>query len=113
MQILTSHGHALDTGAERLGELRDANTILNNADGLRRRMEEDGYLLLRGYLDREVVQNARQELLRKLASVGEIDTSHPLEEAIATSASNWTPEFVKDLRTGAAIRALCQQGRII
>jgi hypothetical protein len=111
MQTLTSHGFSLDTA--RLGELRDANTLLHDAEALRRRMDEDGYLLLRGYLDREVVQNARRELLTKLASVGEIDPSRPLEEAIATSTANWTSEFVQDLRTGAAIRAMCHQGRMI
>jgi len=113
MQSLTSHGHALDTSLERLGELRPSNDILHDAEALRRRMAADGYLLLRGYLDREVVQNARQELLTKLAAAGDIDTRYPLDEAVYSGTSSWTQEFAKDLRTGAAIRALCHQGLII
>src|SRR5262245_43109184 len=107
MKTLTSHGNALDTGAERLGELRGSEEILDNTEALRRRMDKDGYPLLRGYLDREVVWSARRELLAKLASVGELDTRHPLDAAVPSGSSNWTPEFVRDLRTGAGLRALC------
>lgn len=112
-RTLTSHGFQFDASPTQLGELRSSNDILHDADALRRRMQKDGYLLLRGYLDKEVVRNARRELLTKLASVGEVDTSRSLDEAVYSGTSNWTPEFVKDLRTGTALRALCHQGRII
>jgi hypothetical protein len=110
---LTSHGFSINTEPAAFGELRASNDILSDTDALRGRMEEEGYLLLRGYLDREVVLNARRELLMKLAGVGEIDTSRPLDEAIPSDTANWSREFVCDLRTGQAIRALCHQGRIM
>jgi hypothetical protein len=46
-----------------LGELRDANSLLGDGPALRRRMDEDGYLLLRGLIDREKVLRARQTIL--------------------------------------------------
>src|SRR5262245_10774473 len=76
-------------------------------------MAEDGYLLLRGALDREIVLNARRELLTKLAVVGEVEPSFPLEEAVDSGTADWSPEFVNNLRTGAAVRALSHQGCII
>ena len=70
----TSNGFDLDTRPEAFGELRDANELMGDVEALRGRMAEDGYLLLRGALDREVVLAARRELCEKLAAVGEIDT---------------------------------------
>jgi len=110
---LTSHGFPVNTGPAAFGELRSANDILSDTDALRGRMAEDGYLLLRGYLDREVVRSARRELLTKLAAVGEVDTSRPLDEAVHSGTADWSPEFVRDLRTGQALRVLCHQGRIM
>lgn len=113
LSALTSHGFAFNLSADTFGELRPSNDILHEAEALRARMAEDGYLLLRGYLDGTVVQNARRELLSKLAAAGDIDAHYPLDEAVYSGSSTWTREFVKDLRTGAAIRALCHQGRIM
>jgi hypothetical protein len=110
---LTSHEFPLNTESDAFGELRSSNTILHSPETQQVRMAEDGYLLLRGYLDKEVVNSARRELLTKLAAVGEIDAGRPLDEAIFTGAATWTPEFVRDLRTGPAIRSLCHEGRIM
>jgi len=112
-RTLTSHGFQFDTSPEKFGELRASNDVLHDTDALRERMNEDGYLLLRGYLDKEVVRNARRELLTKLAAVGEVDMSHSLEEAIDAGKSSRPSDFAKSLRTGAAVRALCHQGRIM
>jgi len=112
-QVLTSNGFPIDTSPGKFGELRASNDILKDPAALRARMAEDGYLLLRGYLDKQVVLNARRELLAKLSAAGDIDTRYPLDEAVFSGRSTWTPAMTKDLRTGAAIRALCHEGRII
>jgi hypothetical protein len=109
----TSHGFQFDTSPDKFGELRSSNDVLCDADALRERMAEDGYVLLRGYLDKDVVQAARRELLTKLAEVGEIDVSRPLDEAIYSGASKRPSDFAKSLRTGAAVRAMCHQGRLV
>ena len=41
------------------GELRDSNDLLDDSPALRERMAEDGYLLLRDYLDLAWVMDAR------------------------------------------------------
>ncbi|OGG50104.1 MAG: hypothetical protein A3F84_02650 [Candidatus Handelsmanbacteria bacterium RIFCSPLOWO2_12_FULL_64_10] len=112
-QTLTSNGFPIDTSPGRFGEFRASNDVLQDPAALRARMAEDGYLLLRGYLDREVVLNARRELLTKLNAAGDIDTHYPLDEAVFSGQSTWTPAMTKDLRTGTAVRALCHEGRII
>lgn len=112
-RTLTSHGVAFDTSPERLGELRDANALLGSPEALRARMEEDGYLLLRGYLDRDVVLGARKEILTRLASVGEIDARYPLDEAVATGQATWSAEFIRGLWQSAPVKAMCHQGRMI
>ena len=63
-------GVPFEDGPDSFGEFRDANRIVGNAEVLRRRMQEDGYLFLRGLLDREEVLAARRESTRRLAERG-------------------------------------------
>jgi len=47
-------GHAvLEYPSERFIELRDFSDLLAQPDALRQRMAENGYLLIRGLIDRE------------------------------------------------------------
>ncbi|MBM3534995.1 MAG: hypothetical protein FJX60_18385 [Alphaproteobacteria bacterium] len=55
-----------------VGEYRDSSDLLGRPADLRRRLAEDGYLLLRGALDRDVIAAARREVFARLAEVGEI-----------------------------------------
>ena len=48
---LTSHGFSFETAASALGELSDSSLLVGNVPALSERMSEDGYLLLRGYLN--------------------------------------------------------------
>jgi ectoine hydroxylase-related dioxygenase (phytanoyl-CoA dioxygenase family) len=114
---LTSHGYELDTSPEKFGELRASNELLGDAEGLHRRMEEEGYLLLRGLLDREAVLAARREILERLVEAGEVDTSRPLMEAVSSGTSRRASldgrAFAKKLRTGAALRAVLHDGPMV
>ena len=66
---LVSNAHPLDASPEAIGELSESNSIVADASALRERMNRDGYLLLRGLLDREQVlaacRSAAEELLAK------------------------------------------------
>jgi hypothetical protein len=53
-----------------VGELRDSTAAMHDGAALRERMERDGYLLLRGLLDRPTVQAARLEVMTRLAERG-------------------------------------------
>lgn len=70
-------------------------------------MDADGYLLMRGMLDREAVLAARQEILLKFAIVGEIDAiNYPLMDGIESSRSFINQvnliAFTESLRSGMA-----------
>ncbi|MDD5199072.1 MAG: phytanoyl-CoA dioxygenase family protein [Terrimicrobiaceae bacterium] len=77
---LTSLGMPLNASAAALGDLRSSTELVDNPDALRARMREDGYLFLRGYLDRAEVLEVRDEITRRLADLGLLDEdSLPIE----------------------------------
>lgn len=80
---LTSLGMDLDMSPEGFGELRDSSDIETDGEALRERMREDGYLYMRGYLDRDVVLDARRSTLQMIADAGHVDLNYPLMDAIA------------------------------
>ena len=80
--ILTMNKHPLELNGKYLGMLREANDLLGNLDALNARLEEDGYLLIRGLHNRRKVQAARQLLLEKLDENGQLDKSYPLTQGV-------------------------------
>ena len=63
-----------------LRELRDANALLGDASALHQRMADDGYLLLRGLIDREAVLAARASILHHMAEHEALEPgSRPLD----------------------------------
>ena len=80
---LRSCGHALDADPSCLGRLREASAVLADDDDLRRRMRDDGYLRVRGLLDRDTVLNPRRAILTKLIDKDIVDSRHPLMDGIA------------------------------
>ncbi len=101
MLELTTHGHVIPAGM--MGELRDSAVLATDAAGLRQRMAEDGYVFLRGALDREAVLAARDEVFTRLAEVGEIQT--PVREGLSTGTSR-RAELVEDF--GAFLKSICE-----
>ena len=84
------------------GELRDSSGVLGDLSELQRRAEEDGYIFVRGLLDRNTVARAREEILLKYAIVGEIDTSeHPASDGILRSQS-----YVREINLEALVASL-------
>jgi hypothetical protein len=62
-----------------LTELRDSTDIFDNAEALRERFKEDGYLLIRGFHDRDKVLSARHHFLQRLADQGKLAPDTPIE----------------------------------
>ena len=60
-----------------LGPLREANSLLGIPGALRARMEEDGYLLIRGLHDRERVLAARRKILERVEQDGHLVPKSP------------------------------------
>lgn len=73
----------LELDSPQLGRLRDANDLLGNRDALLARLDEDGYLWVRGLHDREQVRKARDVVLDHLADGGSLDPDQPRELGVA------------------------------
>lgn len=72
--------HELEMDSKYLTELRDSNDILNQPEKLRKRMEEEGYLLIRGFHEKEKVMAARHNVLEKLYEDGRLAEGTLIEE---------------------------------
>jgi hypothetical protein len=72
----------LEVGGRYLTELRSSNDILTDMEALRNRLNQDGYLLIRGFHDREDVLSARRDMLCKLQSMGRLDPNALVEEGV-------------------------------
>ncbi|MFK7691456.1 phytanoyl-CoA dioxygenase family protein [Paenibacillus sp. HJGM_3] len=77
----------LEMGGPHLTELRDSNDLLHDVQALRERMEEDGYLLIRGFHDRMQVLQARRSILEKMDRMGKLDRDTLLEEGVMADGS--------------------------
>lgn len=97
--------HELEVGGRYLGELRDANELLDDMPMLRMRMVEDGYLLLRGLQKRSNIETARRMILENMTKSDQLSEGHPLMDAVAkpgakgvilggAKALTHTPEFL-------------------
>jgi hypothetical protein len=97
---------------DKIGELRDSTALISDGEALRERMEADGYLLMRGLLDRPTVQAARLEVLGRLAPI--LDTeNYPLEAGIVRAdaePNGFDPSVTKD---NAPMAACLRAGPLI
>jgi len=95
----------LEWGSKHLTELRSSNDILADTEALRARLEEDGYLLIRGFHDREQVLQARREFTAKLRATGRLAPNTPDEDAVIGEGNksmmwgNGAEELAKDFPT--------------
>lgn len=117
MKQLTSNGIPLDMSSDAFGEMRASNDLLDDLPALRERMEADGYLLLRDYLDLERVIDARRSVLEVLDEHQMIDPNHSLMDARAAKGDN--SRFRSAVSSHAAlgklpaVRKLVHSGRMI
>jgi len=93
-----------------LGEMTDSAGLVDEPELLRRRLEDDGYLYLKGVLPRAAVAAARREVFSRLVEVGEI--TPPADAGIATGDSRRAelePDlgaFWRSVSQGTSLRAL-------
>ncbi len=103
---LYSCGERLEASADKLGYLREANSLLGNALLLQERMAEDGYLFLRGLLDPDQVLEARRATLEQLAAHGQLDPNAPLMDGVPKAGTSlfFEPELAQ--RNNAPLQQL-------
>lgn len=93
---------------EMVGAMTDSSSLLPDGAALRKRLAEDGYLFLRGVIDRERIIAARREVLERMAAVGEI--AEPADAALPTGTSRreeMYPDlgsFWRSVSEGSAVR---------
>ncbi|MFN0052105.1 MAG: phytanoyl-CoA dioxygenase family protein [Planctomycetales bacterium] len=101
---------------ESLGSLVNATPHLADPTALRRVFAEEGYVLLRGVFDRELVLAARREAFSRMAEMGEIQS--PPELGIATGVSHRLQRagdlgaFWKSVSEGPALRRVTHGPRL-
>lgn len=109
---LYSFGHALDMADDKVGLLRDSCDAADDVAELRRRFAEDGYLYMKGYLDRAEVLAARATITERLAAEGVTDRNHPHIEGYAAPGGGYAfkPEVTNN---NAAVQNLLYGGRLV
>ena len=86
---VTMSGRELEFG-KTIFRPRESTGLLDDTEALRERMEEDGYLLIRNFHDREAIGKARMEILNYMTSQGVLEPDTPLEDAIIGSENRST-----------------------
>lgn len=109
---LVSYGHALDGDDRKIGRLRSSADVADDMPELRRRLEKDGYLYMKGYLDRDKVLEARSSILSELTEMDVLDPDFPVEDAICKEDAA-TLQFVPDIAArSASVQSLLYSGRL-
>ena len=75
-----SRGRELDVNE--FGYLADSSTLVDQPRFLRKKLEDDGYLFLRGFFKRKDVLEARKVVTDRLMKGGFLDEDYPPEEAM-------------------------------
>ncbi len=65
-----------------IGTLRDSSNLLGDVAALHERMAEDGYLLMRGLIDREKVLRARQTVMEHMSEKEALTPNTPVLEGV-------------------------------
>lgn len=65
-----------------MGELRDSNGLLGNSAALHERIQTDGYLLLRGLIDRDKVLRGRHTILAYMDEKGALTPGAPMLDGV-------------------------------
>jgi hypothetical protein len=108
---LHSYGHELDMDDDKVGLVRDSSDAATDFEELRRRFADDGYLYMRGYLDRSAVLAARASLTDRLGAAGVLDPAHPAIDGVCVPGSGYV--FKPEITDGnEAVQSLLYSGRL-
>ena len=63
---------------EAMSAFEDSTEFVNNGTELRRRLDENSYIFIRGLLPKNTILNIRSRLLKKVASGGWLNPFYPI-----------------------------------
>ena len=108
---LYSYGHELEMTDDKVGLLRDSMDAVDDPQELRRRFADDGYVYMKGYLDRDEVIAARASLTERLGAAGVLDPAYPTIDGICKPGSGYV--FKPEITNGnEQVQRLLYEGRL-
>jgi hypothetical protein len=94
-------------------ELRASNDAMEDISELRKRLSEDGYLLLRSFLEPEKVVSAREKILSHIAEHNALQPNAPLlEGCMRTGAKRVKMEGFRGLSSDPAVLEVLENPRL-
>lgn len=112
-QPLTSCGHALDMSDACFGELRDSSHLFGDGTSLRTRLEEDGYLYLRGFFQKKDALEVRRSFALQLEANDYLQPGTDLMDCIARTdgkSAPFRPDFAEN---NAVLKQQLYSGRLV
>lgn len=108
----TAQGKVMDLRRQSFGELEDASSWVGNPAVLRSRMETNGYLFLRGLLNRDQVLEARKSVVERLARENLLAPgTDPMEAIVRPCAkAGFQPALAKE---NSALQRILYAGPLI
>ncbi|WP_438479791.1 phytanoyl-CoA dioxygenase family protein [Oleiharenicola lentus] len=108
---LYSFGHELEMDDDKVGLLRNSADAKEDIEELHRRFDEDGYLYIKGGLDKDEVMAARASLTDGLAAAGVLDENFPRIDGVCKPGSGYVfkPELTNN---NPAIQKLLYSGNL-
>ncbi len=103
---IQSCNRILDTDPQYWGELIDSTPLRDDPAALRQRMEEEGYLYLKAFFPRPLIEVARIDILNKLAEHGCFNPDYPLSEGVLLPGSQPTGFSPEIARQSTAIQRI-------
>jgi hypothetical protein len=110
---ISSCGHRLDTSEQAFGELRDSSYLRSDPGSLHARLEEDGYLFLRGFFRRDDVLATRRGFVERIAALGNLEPGTDPMAAILRRDGKLQPFWAGWGLDNPAIKPLLFSGRIL
>jgi hypothetical protein len=109
---IISYGHSLDMTTDKIGTLKDSSDAINDVKELRTRFEDEGYLYIKGYLDKDKVLEARAALTEKLAAINLLDENYPVFNGITkpNTGHAFKPEITNNC---PQVQGLLYSGKIV
>ena len=83
--------HEMTFPGPHLGVLRDCNAVLDSPEGLHEQIAEDGYLLVRGLIDKEKIIAARRAILEYAEGNGKDEVFQADTDIMEAVAGNGSP----------------------
>ncbi len=114
---LSFWGNTIELGGRYLAaDLRESNDAIDDPATLRRRLEGDGYLLIRELRKPSIVDNARRQVLETLAGQGLLEPGTALADAVVKRSeqkgSTTGVRGNEELRRLPAVQALFQMPEV-